>query len=98
MTVLEYYSDHFMLSEIFPPLVTRIQQDLQAYKELNVDGVLNLIVPIHHKKGSPKLLENYPWKWIHHLNNYVYTRIAWGERFEDIVEEYFTIFNEEKSQ
>ncbi|WP_210469725.1 alpha-glucuronidase family glycosyl hydrolase [Sporosarcina sp. 6E9] len=98
LTVLEYYSDHFMLSEIFPPLVTRIQQDLQAYKELNVDGVLNLIVPIHHKKGSPKLLENYPWKWIHHLNNYVYTRIAWGERFEDIVEEYFTIFNEEKSQ
>ena len=96
LTVLEYYSDHFMLSEIFPPLVTRIQQDLQAYKELNVEGVLNLIVPIHHKKDSPELLENYPWKWIHHLNNYIYTRIAWGERFEDIVEEYFTIFNEDK--
>ena len=98
LTVLEYYSDHFMLSEIFPPLVTRIQQDLQAYKELNVEGVLNLIVPIHHKKESPELLENYPWKWIHHLNNYIYTRIAWGERFEDIVEEYFTIFNEDKDQ
>ena len=98
LTVLEYYSDHFMLSELFPPLVTRIQQDLQAYKELNVEGVLNLIVPIHHKKESPECLENYPWKWIHHLNNYIYTRIAWGERFEDIVEEYFTIFNEDKDQ
>ena len=96
LTVLEYYSDHFMLSEIFPPLVTRIKQDLQAYKELNVEGVLNLIVPIHRKKESPEALENYPWKWIHHLNNYIYTRIAWGERFEDIVEEYFTIFNEDK--
>ena len=39
---------------------------------------------------------DYPWKWIHHLNNYVYSRIAWGEKYEVIVEEYFTVFNEDK--
>ena len=50
LTVLEYYSDHFMLSELFPPLLTRIQQDLQDYKQLNVNGVLNLIVPTHQKQ------------------------------------------------
>ncbi|WP_172369957.1 alpha-glucuronidase family glycosyl hydrolase [Sporosarcina jiandibaonis] len=96
LTVLEYYSDHFMLSEIFPPLLTRIQKDLLDYKTMNVEGVLNLIVPIHRKKNAPVFLANYPWKWIHHLNNYFYTRIAWGEQFEVIVEEYFTIFNEDK--
>ncbi|MFK4997052.1 hypothetical protein ACI2OX_04115 [Bacillus sp. N9] len=50
VTVLEYYSDHFMLSELFPPLLTRIHDDLQTYKKLNLCGVLNLIVPIHKRE------------------------------------------------
>lgn len=94
LTVLEYYSDHFMLSELFPPLLMRIQQDLKDYKQMNVNGVLNLIVPIHQKKDGR--MANYPWKWIHQLNNYVYTRIAWGERYEVVVDEYFAIFNKDK--
>jgi len=97
LTVLEYYSDHFMLTELFPPLLTRIQQDLHDYKELNINGVLNLIVPMHQKQYYPELEVNYPWKWIHHFNNYVYSRIAWGEKYEVIVEEYFTVFNEDKA-
>lgn len=94
LTVLEYYSDHFMLSELFPPLLMRIQQDLLDYKQLNVNGVLNLIVPTHQKQ--PVRMADYPWKWIHQLNNYAYSRIAWGEKYEVVVEEYFAIFNEGK--
>nr|WP_225941985.1 alpha-glucuronidase family glycosyl hydrolase [Sporosarcina limicola] len=97
LTVLEYYSDHFMLTELFPPLLTRIQQDLYDYKQLNINGVLNLIVPIHQKQQGSEIGVNYPWKWIHHYNNYVYSRIAWGEKYEVIVEDYFTIFNEDKA-
>ena len=97
LTVLEYYSDHFMLTELFPPLLMRIQQDLHDYKQLTINGVLNLIVPTHQKQHYPELEVNYPWKWIHHFNNYVYTRIAWGEKYEVIAEEYFTVFNEDKA-
>ena len=56
-----------MLTELFPPLLTRIQQDLHDYKQLNINGVLNLIVPTHQKQHYPELEVNYPWKWIHHL-------------------------------
>ncbi|MHC8517224.1 alpha-glucuronidase family glycosyl hydrolase [Sporosarcina sp. ITBMC105] len=96
LTVLEYYSDHFMLSELFPPLLTRIQQDLHDYKKLNIQGVLNLIVPTHQKRKHPEIEENYPWKWIHHLNNYLYARIAWGEEYKVVVKEYFNVLNEDK--
>jgi len=95
LTVLEYYSDHFMLTELFPPLLMRIQQDLHDYKQLNINGVLNLIVPTHKKQ--PEIMADYPWKWVHHFNNYVYSRIAWGEKYEVIVEEYFAIFNDDKA-
>lgn len=97
LTVLEYYSDHFMLTDLFPPLLMRIQQDLHDYKQLNINGVLNLIVPTHQKQQYPELEVNYPWKWINHFNNYVYTRIAWGEQYEMIAEDYFAVFNEDKA-
>lgn len=96
LTVLEYYSDHFMLSELFPPLLTRIASDLRDYKQLQVQGVLNLIVPMHRKQTNQVVSANYPWKWIHHLNNYIYSRIAWGEEIEIVLEEYFSVFQEEK--
>ncbi|MFJ7826026.1 alpha-glucuronidase family glycosyl hydrolase [Psychrobacillus sp. NPDC096623] len=96
LTVLEYYSDHFMLSELFPPLLTRIASDLEDYKQLQVQGVLNLIVPIHRKQANQIVSANYPWKWIHHLNNYLYSRVAWGEELESVLEEYFSVFQDEK--
>ncbi|MGB2993686.1 MAG: hypothetical protein WBB47_13730, partial [Paenisporosarcina sp.] len=96
LTVLEYYSDHFMLSELFPPLMNRIEQDLKEYKQLGVTGVLNLIVPIHKKLNDSNQKSTYPWKWIHHMNNYVYLRLAWGESFETVMEEYFDLFGQER--
>lgn len=96
LTVLEYYSDHYMLSELFPPLPTRIKQDLIDYKKFDFHGILNLIVPKHQKDPTHALVDNYPWKWIHHFNNYVYSRFAWGDHYEDIINEYFSLFGEEK--
>ncbi|WP_277585282.1 alpha-glucuronidase family glycosyl hydrolase [Psychrobacillus antarcticus] len=96
LTVLEYYSDHFMLSELFPPLLTRIASDLEDYKQLQITGVLNLIVPVHRKQKTTEEIVNYPWKWIHHLNNYVYSGVSWGEKYEVVLEEYFSVFQEEK--
>lgn len=95
LTVFEYYSDHFMLSELFPPLMTRIQQDLKEYKQLGITGVLNLIVPIHQKLHDPEQKSTYPWKWIHHMNNYCYARMAWGESYEKVMDEYFSTFGQE---
>lgn len=96
LTVFEYYSDHFMLSELFPPLLMRIKQDLQDYQAMNICGVLNLIVPLHKKQQYPEIEDYYPWKWIHHLNNYMYARLSWGETYEDIIEDYFAQFEEDQ--
>ncbi|RDI40048.1 alpha-glucuronidase family glycosyl hydrolase [Falsibacillus pallidus] len=96
LTVLEYYSDHFMLSQLFPPLLNRIHGDLKDYGQMNIGGVLNLIVPLHVKPNAPDLEKTYPWRWGHQLNNYVYTRLAWGEEYGDILDDYFSLFGDEK--
>lgn len=97
VTVFEYYSDHFMLTELFPPLIYRIKEDLHNYKQLGISGMLNLIVPKHHKQIHKEIDEHYPWKWIHHLNNYIFARLAWGMEFDQIIESYFSFFKSEKS-
>ncbi|QGS69542.1 hypothetical protein CV093_18510 [Oceanobacillus sp. 143] len=79
ITVLEYYSDHFMLSELFPPLVKRIDEDVKAYRKLKIDGLLNLIVPTHEKGQTSVMMKTYPWKWIQQLNNYFYAGLSWGK-------------------
>ncbi|QTC40362.1 hypothetical protein I7V34_14340 [Bacillus sp. V3] len=84
-TVLEYYSDHFMLSELFPPLLNRMKEDMDDYKDLKVDGILNLIVPCHLKSDR---LADYPWKWIHQLNNYMFAGLSWGKEFSALADDY----------
>ncbi|CAN7190911.1 alpha-glucuronidase family glycosyl hydrolase [Rossellomorea sp. LjRoot5] len=96
-TVLEYYSDHFMLSELFPPLFNRIRQDVEDYKKQGVDGLLNLIVPCHIKRYDSGITSGYPWKWIQQINNHMYAGLTWGKDYEDLVNSYFSIFGEKKS-
>lgn len=81
--VFEYYSDFFMLSEIFPPLVNRIADDMQKYDELGVYGVLNLVVPYSKSALYDKIGPWYPWKIIHKLNNESYAKGVWGYRGSD---------------
>ncbi|WP_170138792.1 alpha-glucuronidase family glycosyl hydrolase [Oceanobacillus chungangensis] len=88
ITVLEYYSDHFMLSELFPPLVKRIEEDVKAYRKLKIDGLLNLIVPIHEKEQSSEMPKKYPWKWIQQLNNYFYAGLSWGKNGDQLLRQF----------
>lgn len=95
MTVLEYYSDHFMLSELFPPLCNRLQEDHVLYEQAGIDGLLNLIVPLHIKPEDREMLENYPWEWIQQLNNYFYAGLSWGKDYRLLKEQFLlTIDNQ----
>lgn len=95
LTVFEYYSDHFMLTELFPPLIERVDQDVDDYAALGVDGMVNLIVPLHEKGIHPMIDENYPWRWVHLLNNFVFARVVWGMSYEAAVEAYFSMFEQD---
>ena len=98
LTVLEYYSDHFMLSELFPPLAKRIDEDVRDYRRQNVTGILNLIVPPHVKDHSRELDKSYPWKWVQHFNNYIYTKLVWGQSLSASLEQYFQIYASDSTQ
>ncbi len=92
MTVFEYYSDQFMLSELFPPLTKRIFQDIAYYHQLGVSGILNLIVPPIHKHQviNPN---QYHWKWIHQINNYIYSQSLWGDTYEKVMQIFTSQFS-----
>lgn len=92
ITIFEYYSDHYMLSELFPPLFTRIRKDLSDYQSTRFEGVINLIVPLH--KHTQLQWPSYNWRWIQHINNVIYSRLAWGECYEQIIADYFKQFGE----
>ncbi|WP_309121806.1 hypothetical protein [Paenibacillus sp.] len=81
-TIFEYYSDHFMMSSLFPALPRRIAEDVDFYARLGVDGLVDLIVPY---KGPL----DYPWIWAHGFNSFVFARALWGEPLEDILDEYY---------
>lgn len=84
-TIFEYYSDHFMLSPLFPMLPSRIAQDIADYARLGIDGIANLVVP------CPQC-EAYPWQWNHGYNSYVFARALWHETIEDIQADYYHAF------
>lgn len=87
LTIFEYYSDQFMLTPLFPLLSERIMADIQEYKQMGVDGMLNLVVPV-------RTIEYHPWHWIHHFNSYVFSRACWSEPLEIILEDYFSYYAE----
>lgn len=83
LTIFEYYSDHFMLSSLFPALPKRIAADVDYYEELGIDGMVDLIVPY---KGPL----DYPWEWAHGFNSFVFARSLWGQPLDSILEEYYS--------
>lgn len=80
VTVLEYYSDFFMQSELYPPLENRISKDITMYEKLGVDGVLNLVVPLLNSRTSDRYMANYDYKNYHQNNNNVYSQCLWEVR------------------
>lgn len=77
ITVFEYYSDHFMLSELFPLLFKQIAVDVDRYKELGCDGMVNLVVPLHKAAKAQPHMENYDYQQYQQLNNSVFARSLW---------------------
>lgn len=97
LTVLEYYSDHFMLSELFPPLFKRIEADMKDYSRIGVKGVINLIVPVHQKQAVLNRTNGYPWKWVQMMNNYFYAGLSWGKEFDTLCDRFFAMFGMKES-
>jgi hypothetical protein len=85
LTIFEYFSDHYMLSNLFPFLSRRIMQDVAYYENLNLLGMVNLVVPY---RGS----DPYPWKWVHGFNSYVFCRALWSDNLEGILNDYYAFY------
>ncbi|CAM3611504.1 hypothetical protein [Marinicrinis lubricantis] len=82
LTVFEYYSDHFMLSCLFPSMPERICEDMKYYRSLGIESITNLVVPY------PQAGAHYSWKWAHGYNSYVFARSAWGDELDVIRGDY----------
>ncbi|RAV21449.1 hypothetical protein [Paenibacillus contaminans] len=87
LTIFEYYSDHFMLSQLFAFLPNRIAADIAFYEKLQVHGIVNLVVP--YRGADP-----YPWKWVHSFNSYVFCRALWSDDIEGIARDYYAYYPE----
>lgn len=77
MTIFEYYSDHFMLSELFPLLFNRISLDIERYQEVGCEGIVNLVVPLHKVTKAQVHMEQYDYQQYQQLNNIVFARSLW---------------------
>lgn len=77
LTIFEYYSDHFMLSELFPLLFGRMKSDIQHYKKAGCDGMLNLVVPLHVVAKAQPHMADYDYQQYQQLNNIVFARELW---------------------
>lgn len=91
ISVFEYYSDHFMLTPLFPMLPARIAEDVAYYRGLGVDGMTNLVVPVRN-------MDDYPWQWNHGFNSYVFCRSLWGDPIQEILEDYYAYYSESERQ
>ncbi|RKN86219.1 hypothetical protein [Paenibacillus ginsengarvi] len=87
LTIFEYYSDHFMLTQLFPFMPSRIVADIAFYEKLHVHGIVNLVVP--YRGPDP-----YPWKWAHSFNSYVFCRALWSDDLEGITRDYYAYYPE----
>ncbi|WP_053365855.1 hypothetical protein [Bacillus sp. FJAT-27245] len=98
LTVFEYYSDHFMLGDLFPPLFQRIRDDIELYSGMGIEQIVNLIVPYIPKPDANEGDLLYPWKSVQLLNGYFFARLTWGDSFEEIEQDFYSIFGDRGSE
>ncbi|WP_449540347.1 hypothetical protein [Ferdinandcohnia sp. Marseille-Q9671] len=98
LTVFEYYSDHFMLGDLFPPLFHRIHEDIKMYSNLGIEQMVNLIVPYIPKEDASDLDHQFPWELLQLLNSYYFARLTWGDDFEEIEEDFYSIFDDQQME
>lgn len=94
ITIFEYYSDHFMLGDLFPPLFHRIHEDIEVYSKLGIKQMVNLIVPYLPKDNANQMDFGFPWESLQLMNSYYFARLTWGDAFRDIEEDFYSIFDE----
>ncbi len=82
LTIFEYYSDHYMLTNLFPFLPQRILKDVAYYEAHDIFGMVNLVVP--YRGPDP-----YPWKWVHGFNSFVFCRAMWSNDLVEILNDYY---------
>ncbi|ALC91375.1 hypothetical protein AM500_17395 [Bacillus sp. FJAT-18017] len=98
LTIFEYYSDHFMLGDLFPPLFQRIRDDIEFYSQIGIEQIVNLIVPFIPKSNATNEDMVYPWKSIQLMNSYFFARLSWGDSFEDIENDFYAQFGNHDSE
>ncbi|MEH7380158.1 hypothetical protein V7138_06735 [Bacillus sp. JJ1533] len=94
ITIFEYYSDHYMLGDLFPPLFHRIHEDIKVYAKIGIKRMVNLIVPYIPKEDEKKLNLDFPWESLQLMNSYFFARLTWGDNFEEIEADFYSIFEE----
>lgn len=95
LTIFEYYSDFFMMSEFYGPMAHRIVHDIAWFKENGVDSIVNLQVPLIKGRHFESVSPLYDYKHLHNYNNYVYVRSLWGDSLEAIRAIWFSQFGED---
>lgn len=100
LTIFEYYSDHFMMSWLFPALAEQIAKDVQDYRRIGADGIVDLIVPYVPKPNKPAgtvpMLEEYDWQWIHGYNSFIFASLTWGDSLEEARDHYLRAYAPEE--
>ena len=74
LTLVEYYTDFWMLTNIFPILNHTIAADLAFYHHAGLRRILSLVVP---GKTQPGADAGYPWSWRMGFNLYCFARLCW---------------------
>jgi len=73
LRILEYYTDFWMLTSLYPPLTKVIFPDLKFYREQGVTGIFTLGVACNYGFWKDR---GYPWRWRQGLNLYLFARAA----------------------
>ncbi|WP_256759082.1 DUF4838 domain-containing protein [Cohnella sp. WQ 127256] len=107
LTVFEYYSDYWMLTSLFPPLLQTIAEDMAYYRSVGAKGVMSLILPyskavriIREDIGSQPITEAIDGREMNSenvamwLNLYVFSRMTWegGEDADSITDRFCKLF------
>ena len=87
-----------MLGDLFPPLFKRIHEDIELFYELGIENIVNLIVPYLPKDNAAELDLLYPWKSIQLMNGYYFARLSWGDAFEEVETDFYSVFDEHEAE
>ena len=83
--IIEYYTDFWMMTTLFPILGKVIAKDMASYRALPAEGISTLVV-------QPPQPPCYPWHKYVELNIYIFAKYCWDTEYEldQIMDDYFT--------